>query len=61
MPKEFLNKNNKPRGVANRNAGIEWIRHNATEGVVFFGDDDNTYDLRIFEEVSLLFNIIDNI
>ncbi len=53
---------NKPRGVANRNAGLKWIRENhcrgplgnaekPCRGVVYFGDDDNTYDLRLFEEI----------
>ena len=42
----------KPRGVPQRNAGIKWLRENATKfGVVYFADDDNTYDLQIFEEV----------
>lgn len=46
----------KPRGVVQRNLGIEWIRKNidphSTRGVVYFADDDNTYDSRIFDEVS---------
>ena len=42
----------KPRGVPQRNAGIQWLREKtAKDGVVYFADDDNTYDLRIFEEV----------
>ena len=45
----------KPRGVPQRNAGIKWLREKATkDGVVYFADDDNTYDLQIFEEVSSL-------
>ena len=44
----------KPRGVPQRNAGIKWLRDNAKKaGVVYFADDDNTYDLQIFEEVSV--------
>ena len=41
------------RGVAQRNAGLRWIRENVKTdgGVVYFADDDNTYDLRLFEEV----------
>ena len=46
------------RGVNQRNAGLSWIRRkcgsNATEmckGVVYLMDDDNKYDLRLFEEV----------
>ena len=46
----------KPRGVLQRNAGLRWIReHHSTDncsGVVYFGDDDNSYDLRVFEKVS---------
>ncbi|CAG2101543.1 unnamed protein product [Medioppia subpectinata] len=45
----------KPRGVLQRNAGIDWIRENAhivdKKGVVYFADDDNTYDLKIFDEM----------
>ena len=47
-----------PRGVSQRNAGLNWIREscsNVTEkcrGVVYLMDDDNKYDLRLFEEVS---------
>lgn len=46
----------KSRGVEQRNLGLEWIRKNVnpnkTKGVIYFADDDNTYDLRLFEEVS---------
>lgn len=45
----------KPRGVAQRNRGLKWIRDNAElldpKGVVYFADDDNTYDIRLFEEM----------
>ena len=45
----------KPRGVVQRNVGLQWIRNNIdphrTPGVVYFADDDNTYDRRIFDEV----------
>ncbi|KAL7648580.1 UNVERIFIED_CONTAM: hypothetical protein RMT77_000486 [Armadillidium vulgare] len=51
MPVKFAKDTKKPRGVANRNAAMQWVRKNATSGVVYFGDDDNTYDLRIFEEI----------
>lgn len=48
----------KPRGVYQRNIGINWIRENVdsekTQGVVYFADDDNTYDRRIFDEVSCI-------
>ncbi len=45
----------KPRGVLQRNKGLEWLRQNALKidprGVVYFADDDNSYDLRLFEEM----------
>ena len=35
------------RGVFNRRAAISWIRENAEDdGVVYFADDDNSYDTR---------------
>lgn len=41
-----------PRGVANRRAALNWIRQNGKKpGVLYFGDDDNTYDLRMFDEI----------
>lgn len=42
-----------PRGASNRNAGLKWIRDNVHDdsGVVYFADDDNTYDMLIFEEI----------
>ena len=46
-----------PRGVSQRNTGLKWIREscsNVTEkcrGVVYLMDDDNKYDLRLFQEV----------
>ena len=45
----------KPRGIEQRNRALDWIRqtyrHRNIKGVVYFADDDNTYDLRIFNEV----------
>lgn len=54
MPAQYKNKTKgpKPRGVSNRNKGIEWIRENAKTGVFYFADDDNTYDLELFNDVS---------
>ncbi|XP_055908055.1 galactosylgalactosylxylosylprotein 3-beta-glucuronosyltransferase P isoform X1 [Eupeodes corollae] len=52
MPEEYKKKNKaKPRGVSNRNRGLDWLRENATEGVFYFADDDNTYDISIFEQM----------
>lgn len=54
MPDEFKKKKKgpKPRGVSNRKKGLEWLRENAKTGVFYFADDDNTYDLDLFHEVS---------
>lgn len=44
----------KPRGVEQRNLALQWLRENrgpSDEGVVYFADDDNTYSLRLFEEM----------
>ena len=43
----------KHRGLDQRNLALEWIREHATNrnGVVYFADDDNTYDLELFREV----------
>ncbi|KAG0725565.1 Galactosylgalactosylxylosylprotein 3-beta-glucuronosyltransferase P [Chionoecetes opilio] len=51
MPSKYIKAKNKPRGVANRVAGLDWVRRNARTGVLYFADDDNTYDLRIFEQM----------
>ncbi|GJQ67002.1 GlcAT-P [Trypoxylus dichotomus] len=53
MPEEYKKKKKgpKPRGVSNRNKGLAWVRANATTGVLYFADDDNTYDLEIFNEM----------
>jgi hypothetical protein len=53
MPAKYRKNKVKPRGVSNRNRGLEWIRANASEGVLYFADDDNTYDVEIFDEVSV--------
>lgn len=45
----------KPRGVEQRNAALRWIRENLSSshnGIVFFADDDNTYSIQIFAEMS---------
>ena len=47
----------KPRGVEQRNRGIDWLLQNTEpdeRGVLYFADDDNTYSLTLFEEVSCL-------
>jgi len=52
MPDKYKKSKFKPRGVANRNAALGWLRNNAKSGVLYFADDDNTYDIRLFEEVN---------
>lgn len=55
MPEKYkIKKGAKPRGVSNRNRGLQWIRANATKGVFYFADDDNTYDIELFDEVQKL-------
>lgn len=52
MPEKYKQtKRAKPRGVSNRNRGLQYLRQHATEGVLYFADDDNTYDISIFEQV----------
>jgi galactosylgalactosylxylosylprotein 3-beta-glucuronosyltransferase 3 len=38
-----------------RNKGLQWVRRNfdpkRMKGVVYFADDDNTYDVEIFRKV----------
>ena len=44
-----------PRGSIQKNTGLSWLRITmgaATPGVVYFADDDNTYSLELFEEVT---------
>ncbi|XP_059095800.1 galactosylgalactosylxylosylprotein 3-beta-glucuronosyltransferase S-like [Tigriopus californicus] len=44
-----------PRGVAGRRAALSWlIKHTRANdpGVIYFADDDNVYDLEVFEEIS---------
>ena len=48
----------KPRGLEQRNLALKWIRENIdphqTKGVLYFADDDNTYDTQLFEEVGII-------
>lgn len=45
----------KPRGVEQRNAALEWLRlfksGDNDKGIVYFADDDNSYSLKIFQEM----------
>ena len=49
------------RGVEQRNLGLSWIRDycdepgdtpECSQGIIYFMDDDNKYDMRLFQEVS---------
>lgn len=40
-----------PRGVSNRLAALDWVRKNVRSGVLYFADDDNSYDVQLFEEM----------
>ncbi len=57
-PTSKMTKRARQRGVEQRNTGLDWIRkfckdHCASHcnAVVYFMDDDNKYDLRLFYEV----------
>jgi len=53
MPDRFRKKRgSKPKGVSQRNRALQWLLANATHGTFYFADDDNTYDIAIFEQVS---------
>ena len=54
MPQRYIHEYLKPKGVSGRNAGVKWILDHEwklSPGVIYFGDDDNTYDLSLFEEI----------
>ncbi|CAH8439451.1 unnamed protein product [Heterobilharzia americana] len=45
----------RPKGILQRNLGLQWLRQNLilgrNKGVLYIADDDNSYSLRIFEEM----------
>ena len=41
----------KVRGCAQRNAALKWLKKTTNEGVIYFADDDNSYDVRLFDEI----------
>ncbi|ELT95394.1 hypothetical protein CAPTEDRAFT_26001, partial [Capitella teleta] len=41
------------RGINQRNLALDWVEENAADSdVVYFGDDDNSYDHRLFEQMN---------
>ncbi|GAU88219.1 hypothetical protein RvY_00959 [Ramazzottius varieornatus] len=49
----------KPRGVLQRNEGLRWLREelqssNNLDGFLYFADDDNGYDLELFDEIRII-------
>lgn len=51
MPDRYRKMKSPPRGVANRRAALDWLHSNVNSGILYFGDDDNTFDLRLFDEI----------
>ncbi|XP_067006042.2 galactosylgalactosylxylosylprotein 3-beta-glucuronosyltransferase P isoform X2 [Anabrus simplex] len=51
MPEKYRKKKEQPKGVSNRNRAIQWLKDHNTSGVMYFADDDNTYDVQLFEEM----------
>ncbi|XP_076042818.1 galactosylgalactosylxylosylprotein 3-beta-glucuronosyltransferase S-like isoform X4 [Oratosquilla oratoria] len=52
MPEIYRKERYIPRGVSNRRAALQWIKENGVNhAVVYFLDDDNAIDIRLFEEM----------
>ena len=52
MPDVYRRERYVPRGVSNRRAALQWVKeHGDDNGVLFFLDDDNAVDIRLFEEM----------
>lgn len=58
QPSKVSHKGHKNRGAEQRNIALDWLSEHyhpgEVTGVVYFGDDDNTYDIQLFEEVSIV-------
>nr|XP_053641699.1 galactosylgalactosylxylosylprotein 3-beta-glucuronosyltransferase S-like [Cherax quadricarinatus] len=50
-PPQHKNQKSMGKGVFNRREGLRWLRENAMDGVLYFADDDNSYDIRLFEQI----------
>ena len=59
MPDEFRKLPKLPKGVSNRMKGLEilLLSQDRNNGVFYFADDDNTYDLQLFDEVRYSYKI----
>lgn len=52
MPEAYRRERYVPRGVSNRRAALQWVQDEGQDrGVLFFLDDDNAIDVRLFEEM----------
>ncbi|KAB7505561.1 Galactosylgalactosylxylosylprotein 3-beta-glucuronosyltransferase S, partial [Armadillidium nasatum] len=53
MPKGYREKKGaKPKGVSNRRAALDWIKeHGNDQDVLYFLDDDNTVNVKLFDEI----------
>ncbi|XP_064078222.1 galactosylgalactosylxylosylprotein 3-beta-glucuronosyltransferase S-like isoform X2 [Macrobrachium nipponense] len=52
MPDVYRRERYVPRGVSNRRAALQWVKeHGEDNGVLFFLDDDNAVDIRLFDEM----------
>ncbi|CAO1413352.1 unnamed protein product [Diamesa hyperborea] len=52
MPFQYRAHKTIPRGVSNRRAALQWIaKNNIIDGVLYFGDDDNSFSLKLFSEI----------
>ena len=57
-PDQYKNNSWVGRGVFNRVHGLNWVRDNAEpNSILYFADDDNTYDVRLFDEMRLMKNL----
>ncbi|XP_063861820.1 galactosylgalactosylxylosylprotein 3-beta-glucuronosyltransferase S-like isoform X2 [Scylla paramamosain] len=54
MPEVYRREKYVPRGVSNRRAALQWVQENGEDtGVLYFLDDDNAIDIRLFNEMRL--------
>ena len=46
----------RPKGLSGRNCALDWLKNNKImTGIIYFADDDNFYDIKLFNEVRNLF------